>query len=444
MQIVSSFGALLASFASVMTAPTFENFHVIASGWILSSSTRTVTGIIQKAGAVGTKHFTVFHRFFSRARWSLDDVGRVLLGILLKFVPEDETVYLALDDTLCRKKGLRVYGACMHHDPLISCRKVRLVNWGHNWVILGVILQFPFAAKTYWCLPFAFRLYISRKRPKSQRWKRGRRVHKTRPQLAVEMIDKVASWFPERRFHVLGDSAYGGKSVARNLPENFHLTSRIVMNAKLYGNPEPQKGKGRPRKKGAVLPTPLAVAKDRRKKWKTVDLELYGKKKKQQIKQHSGRWKSAGFARINITIVRDPHGVTPDQAFYTTDLTTPALDTLAAYATRWSIETAFQNAKSLFGFEDPQNRTKLAVERTAPLGMVLYSLVIVWFATVGHKRCRFPCRPWYDWKSKASFLDMLVTIQRESWREHFSADPVLKRGVRKIIQLFDLSLRPTG
>ena len=36
----------------------------------------------------------------------------------------------------------------------------------------------------------------------------------------------------------------------------------------------------------------------------------------------------------------------------------------------WQIETAFQNAKSHFGFEDPQNRT----ERTAPMGMVFYSL----------------------------------------------------------------------
>lgn len=115
-------------------------------------------------------------------------------------MPAGEIVYLAVDDTLCRKRGLHVFGACMHHDPLISCRKFRLVNWGHNWVVVGIILRFPFAPKAYWCLPFAFRLYISRKRPKSQRWKRGKRVHKTRPQLAVEILEKVAIWFPERSF----------------------------------------------------------------------------------------------------------------------------------------------------------------------------------------------------------------------------------------------------
>jgi SRSO17 transposase len=65
---------LLASFAPLMSVPTFENLRVIASGWVLSSSKRTVTGIIQRAGAVGTKDHSVFHRFFSRARWSIDMV----------------------------------------------------------------------------------------------------------------------------------------------------------------------------------------------------------------------------------------------------------------------------------------------------------------------------------------------------------------------------------
>lgn len=305
MSTVSSFSALLASFIPLMTAPTFENLKLIASGWVLSTGKRTVTAIIGRAGAVGTKDHSAFHRFFSRARWSLDEVSHVLLGVLLQFVPQDETVYLAVDDTLCRKRGLKIFGACMHHDPLLSCRKVRLVNWGHSWVVLGILLRFPFAPQTYWCLPFAFR-------------------------------------------------------------------------------------------------------------------------------------------RIHITIVRDPTRVTPDQAFYTTDLRTKALETLSRYAARWSIETAFQNAKSHFGFEDPQNRTQPAVERTAPMGMVFYSLLVIWFAQSGHKSCKFPDRPWYRSKLHASFLDMVVTIKRESLREHFSKDPLLRRRSRKILRLFDQSLRPTA
>lgn len=60
-------------------------------------------------------------------------------------------------------------------------------------MVVGILLRFPFAPKTYWCLPFAFRLYISRKRPKSQRWILGKRRHRTKPELAVEIVEKIAS-----------------------------------------------------------------------------------------------------------------------------------------------------------------------------------------------------------------------------------------------------------
>ncbi len=78
------------------------------------------------------------------------------------------------------------------------------------------------------------------------------------------------------------------------------------------------------------------------------------------------------------------------------------------------------------------------------MGMVFYSLVVVWFAQAGHKRCKFPNRPWYRWKSTPSFLDMLATVQRESLREHFLQDPILKQGRRKILRLFDSAFRLAG
>jgi hypothetical protein len=423
-----------------MTVPSFQTFIVVATGWIMTPERRTVTGMIQSAGAVGKKDHSSFHRFFSSARWSLDEVSRVLLTISLRFVPPGATVFLAIDDTLCRKRGLHVFGTCMHHDPLISCRNFRLVNWGHNWVVVGLIVEFPFAPGVYWCLPFAFRLYISRKRARSQRWKCGRRVHRTRPELAVEIIRMVAEWFPDRAFHVFGDSAYGGGSVLKELPENFHLTSRMVLDACLYDDPKATKGRGRPRKKGKRLPTPAQIAKSSAKKWTTRKIRMYGKKRTVKIKQHTGRWKRGAYRRVKITIVRDP-SKSNDQAFYTTDLGLRSDETLAGYAMRWCIEVAFQNAKSHFGFEDPQNRTRRAVERTAPMGMALYSLVVVWFAKFGHKHCKFPNRPWYTKKSTPSFVDMLATIKRESLREYFLQDLKMNQGGRKILRLFDKAFR---
>jgi hypothetical protein len=71
------------------------------------------------------------------------------------------------------------------------------------------------------------------------------------------------------------------------------------------------------------------------------------------------------------------------------------------------------------GLEDPANRVPLAVKRTAPLALVLYSLVVVWFHRVGHAWVRFPDRPWYKKKVEPSFADLLSTLRRVSWEEEF-------------------------
>ena len=57
----------------------------------------------------------------------------------------------------------------------------------------------------------------------------------------MELLQLVVSWAPDRRFMLVGDSAYGGKSVSRHLPENADLTSRMPMNAALYSEPPVRK-----------------------------------------------------------------------------------------------------------------------------------------------------------------------------------------------------------
>ena len=69
------------------------------------------------------------------------------------------TLLWAVDDSLCRRRGLTLYGAGMHHDPLISSRKKPLVSWGHDWVVLCILIVHPFWAPTkVFALPVAARL----------------------------------------------------------------------------------------------------------------------------------------------------------------------------------------------------------------------------------------------------------------------------------------------
>src|SRR6266436_5751466 len=74
--------------------------------------------------------------------------------------------------------------------------------------------------------------------------------------------------------------------------------------------------------------------------------------------------------------------------------------------------------KQLLGLEDPANRTALAVQRTAPMAVVLYSAIVIWFHRLGHRCLAYPDRPWYPHKEEPSFADMLTTLRRISWEEH--------------------------
>ena len=72
MELTDSFLTLLQSFDPVFTAPTYQTFVVIITGWILSQRHRYVTEVIFSSGHVGDGHWSRFHRFFSHAAWDID------------------------------------------------------------------------------------------------------------------------------------------------------------------------------------------------------------------------------------------------------------------------------------------------------------------------------------------------------------------------------------
>ena len=237
------------------------------------------------------------------------------------------------------------------------------------------------------------------------------------------MIRQFAERFPGRKIVVSGDSAYGGKSVLQHLPATVDLISRVASNAALYepAPPPRPKQKGPRRKKGDRLPGMAAWAADESKPWEALEFDQYGLHATLQVKTMQALYYKAGKDRLLvIVLVRDTVGGRPDQMFYCTRLEWDARTILSHYAARWSVEVMHYNAKQMMGLEDPANRTPLAVQRTAPVGLVLYGLTLVWFHRGGHQSVRFPDRPWYLGKEEPSYADILATLRRESWRGQFA------------------------
>lgn len=434
MQLTPGFRSLLLPFRSVFTAPGFATSLYIATGWCLSHRHRYVTELIQSSGAVRRGHHSRYHRSFANAAWSVDDLFESLAReAVAAFCPE-RTIELGVDDTLCRKRGLAIFGTGMHHDPLISSRKRVHVSWGHDRVILSLLVPNPpWSPTKVWALPVGLRLYKDRqgltKGKKGQAGgKRGEKRapdpnHRTRPELAVELIGRFASLFPRRQVVVSGDSAYGGKSVLRHLPGDVDLISRVAPNAALYepAPPRPPKQRGPSRKKGARLPGMAAWAADETTPWEELEFDRYGLHATLKVKTIRALYSKAGKDRLlTIVLVRDVGGGRPDQMFYCTRTDWDARTILWRYANRWSVEVMHFNAKQRMGLEDPANRTPSAVQRTAPVGLVLYGLTLVWFHRDGYRSVSFPDRPWYPGKEEPSYADILTTLRRESWRGQFA------------------------
>jgi hypothetical protein len=293
MELTATFMVLLDAFQPVFTSPSFATFRLLMTGWVLSFRHRYVTDLIVSSDSVENGHFSDYHRFFSHAAWNIDCLWKCLAILIVKtLVGKDATIVLAGDDTLCRKRGLGIFGTGMHHDPLSSSKNKKICHWGHDWVDLCIVIANPWwAPAKVFALPICMRLYRNRqgltkgkrksgKKPTAGQKKaaskkakqavetkrkaaaKARTVHetdgtprKTRPELMAEMLALVAGWFPNRKFVLVVDSLYSGESVLSTLPANMDLIGPVHPNANLYAPapPKTETRRGRDCKKGEQL-----------------------------------------------------------------------------------------------------------------------------------------------------------------------------------------------
>src|SRR5439155_24115197 len=121
---------------------------------------------------------------------------------------------------------------------------------------------------------------------------------------------------------------------------------------------------------------------------------------------------------VGATLVRAPARPATDYqlAPTATALTSSPAEITTRYAPRWSIEVPIEDAKQITGVGQARNRTRHAVERTVPFGLITQTLVVLWYATTGHHpddaTTRRAAAPWYTSKTQPAYLDMIVKLRR--------------------------------
>jgi hypothetical protein len=406
--------ALLATFADVLsscrphfTTPTFFRFLILAAGWILAGEPRRcVTETLVVTGVSGRLHWQAFHRFFSRATWNIDGLGRTMLSLCAPLL-DARWIEVVVDDTLARKKGAHVFGAGMHVEPVSSTRRHRNLVLGHCWVVLSLVVHVPWSQRP-WSIPLLFRLYRSKKEAAGK-------DYRTKAVLAREMVDLLLGWLPTTtRIRLLLDSGYMNRTMLRGLPlERVTVFGALKTNAALYRPPKPMaaKRRGRRRKKGERLATPAKMHGDRRWGWTTVTAKVYREERTQRVLSLKAQWYGVlGDLVAHVVVVdQDANKV---RVFLCTDAEQTAQAVLEQIARRWSIEVWNRDSKQDFGFADSPAWSEKAVRRTAPWAGLLSGLLVVWFHRV-YQRVEVPLpeRPWYYWKQDLSFADLIRTAR---------------------------------
>jgi len=401
----------LSAFEDCFTAPSYRRFLTLMHGWLVCLGKHTVTGVMHAAG-VAEQDVSAFHRFFSRGVWDPQEVGFVVLRLVLRLLPDEVPVALTLDDTLARHTGKHIASAGMHRDPLLSTGTRPFFHFGHKWVVLAVVVTMPWGKRL--SLPVLMRLYRSEKAAKA-----ADKPHVKLTELGLQMLKEVGKRYDCRRFVVYADNAYVNRTIVQHRPSNVDVVGRGRMDAALYG-PPPKRTKstmGRPRVRGAKLHSPQQRANSRRG-WMKISAELHGRHAEVQVKVFDAIWYKVGHGNmLRIVIVRGWPGHDKDDVLVSTDRSLCAIAVIEGYCKRWSLEETFGWSKSRLGFEDPHNRVEHAVHRTAPMALWCYSLTVIWYVQWSRRRQTLPMRAdrWYRDKRAPSFADMLATLRRQCW-----------------------------
>jgi hypothetical protein len=400
-----SLADLLIVFGPCFTAPTFRTFCGLVTGFLAQPGRHTVTGMLVGARLAGRWHHTRAHRFFAAARWSPDALGLLLVDLIATWLLDRQApLHLVIDDTLFRRSGRKVWGTAWHHDPLARGRKQ--VAWANSWVVVGVLVRLPFLPQRAVSLPVLARLW------------RPHQPGRSKLDLACALVGLVAERDPDRRIHLVGDAAYAGRAL-RELPASVTVTTRLRADAALYELPPPRTGRpGRPRTKGDRLPELTVLAALVKVRWQQATVRCYDREQVVDLACWRCLWYGTfGRQPVQVVLVRPPGRVDGyDVALVSTDLAATPAELVERYADRWSVEVLFEEARQVAGVGQARNRTRLAVQRTVPFGLVCLSLTVVWYALHGQPAVDVAARraaaPWYQTKHAPSVADMLAALRR--------------------------------
>jgi hypothetical protein len=276
-------------------------------------------------------------------------------------------------------------------------------------------------AKRVWALPFLTVLA-----PSVRYYQGKKRAHKKLTDWARQTLLQMRRWLPMRQLVIVADSGFAVIALLarlQRLPNPVCLITRLRLDAGLYEPAAPRKlhQRGRTRLKGKRLPTLEQIRQKRQTKWKTVSIpDWYGEGARLiEIVSDTAVWYHSGQPPVPVrwVLIRDPKGKFKPQALVCTDLSVKPIQIVKWFVLRWQLEVTFREVRTHLGVETQRQWSDLAIARTTPALLGLFSLVtLLAQQRVRHNQLPMRQTAWYT-KSRPTFSDALAVVRRSLWSQ---------------------------
>ena len=423
---------------------TWKHARQLLIGAILCPGSRTVCNVLRVLGLEKESAFHKYHRVLSMRKWSACKVAGALLEQLVSvFVRPGEALVFGIDETIERRWGSRILKRGIYRDPVRSSGSHFVKCSGLRWMSLMLLARLPWLQKGQcWALPFLTALCPS---PRYYENATLPRSPKPLTDWARQFISWLGRWANHcsRPVYLVGDGSYATYELldhARNL--GVGLIARMRLDARLFHFPPTNRPADMPGAKPKVGARLLPMTKrltDGRIAWKRIQLsQWYGCKDKDLLITHGqGIWYKGGQPRVPLSwiLIKDPEGEKQPALLACTDLDLEPDKIITYFMRRWRVEVTFAEVRRHLGVETQRQWSDLAIERSTPSLMALFSIICLMAKPLFERGLIKPMHSAWYVKQHISFSDILTGVRLYIWRHNNFYTSPQKADVQKFARL---------
>ena len=397
------------------------------------------------------------YRFYAEDRLDGEKIFGHLRAEIEQCGGADAALVVAMDDSLLRKTGRKIFGSRYQRDPLSPPFHVNFVRGLRVLQISAAVRQGEQGAARLIPIDFQHAALPAKPHPRApaqahaayQAERAARNINVVgRERLAAlrQQMDQGGS--AARRLVATVDGRFTNATVLRHIPERTVLVGRVRKDSAFYYPPASQPERGRKRKYGLRCPTPEALLKDQTVPWQPVRAHAAGQTYEFKLKTLGPVFTAMdkGQQALRLVVIEPvPYRASKrsklerrEPAYLIcTDPDLPLQELLQVYLWRWDIEVNFRDEKTIMGVGQAQVRSEASNQNAPALAVAAYAMLLL--ASVktygaGGKPDTFESPLWYQRKpeKRATTNELISQLRYELWSDslktHFTgfsqqADP---------------------